>query len=63
MPVTFTPHKELIGRSNGEVEEGVDLVNRTGAALNEIVGAIRKLTERAEESPRAPAKRSIAAVA
>jgi len=55
--------KELIGRSNGEVEEGVDLVNRTGAALNEIVGAIRKLTERAEESPRTPAKRSVAAVA
>ncbi|MCW5693428.1 MAG: PAS domain-containing methyl-accepting chemotaxis protein [Pseudolabrys sp.] len=35
--------KELIGRSNGEVGEGVDLVNRTGTALNEIVGTIRKL--------------------
>jgi len=35
--------KELIGRSNGEVGEGVDLVNRTGTALEEIVGAIRKL--------------------
>jgi len=43
----------LIGRSNQEVAEGVDLVNRTGAALGDIVAAIRRLTEQgAEPAPK-----------
>lgn len=33
--------KELITGSTGQVKEGVDLVNRAGASLTEIVGSIR----------------------
>ena len=33
--------KELITSSTGQVKEGVDLVNRAGASLTEIVGSIR----------------------
>jgi methyl-accepting chemotaxis protein len=36
--------KELIGRSNAEVKDGVNLVNSTGTALSDIVNAIKKLT-------------------
>ena len=35
----------LITNSAGQVKEGVDLVNRAGTALDEIVVAIRKVTE------------------
>ena len=36
--------KILIQDSNGQVKDGVDLVNRAGGALEEIVGAIGKVT-------------------
>src|SRR5271169_3764714 len=35
--------KDLITNSNGQVKEGVDLVNRAGASLNEIVESIKKV--------------------
>jgi len=35
--------KTLIQDSNGQVKEGVELVNRAGEALNEIVGSISKV--------------------
>ena len=35
--------KALIQDSNGQVKNGVDLVNRAGEALNEIVGSIGKV--------------------
>ncbi|MGI9505777.1 MAG: methyl-accepting chemotaxis protein, partial [Geminicoccaceae bacterium] len=35
--------KTLIQDSNGQVKEGVELVNRAGAALSEIVGSISKV--------------------
>jgi len=35
--------KALIQNSNGQVKNGVDLVNRAGTALNEIVGSIGKV--------------------
>ncbi len=35
--------KALIQNSNGQVKNGVDLVNRAGEALNEIVGSIGKV--------------------
>src|SRR5213078_5379433 len=34
--------KDLITDSTGQVKEGVDLVNRTGASLQEIVDSIKK---------------------
>jgi methyl-accepting chemotaxis protein len=37
--------KDLITNSNGQVKEGVDLVNRAGASLNEIVESIKKVVE------------------
>src|SRR6202142_374897 len=33
--------KDLITSSNGQVAQGVELVNKTGAALDEIVAAIK----------------------
>ena len=36
--------KDLISKSSGEVKDGVDLVNRTGAALNEIAVSINKVS-------------------
>ena len=36
--------KTLIQDSNGQVKDGVDLVNRAGEALTEIVGSIGKVT-------------------
>ncbi len=36
--------KTLIQDSNGQVKDGVDLVNRTGETLKEIVGSIGKVT-------------------
>jgi len=35
--------KDLITNSNGQVKNGVDLVNRAGASLNEIVESIKKV--------------------
>ncbi len=37
--------KDLISNSSGQVQEGVDLVNRAGAALAEIVASIRQVAE------------------
>ena len=37
--------KELITNSNGLVKDGVDLVNRAGGSLNEIVASINKVVE------------------
>jgi methyl-accepting chemotaxis protein len=37
--------ENLITNSNGQVKEGVDLVNRAGTALNEIVESIKKVTD------------------
>ncbi|MEW6451647.1 MAG: methyl-accepting chemotaxis protein [Pseudomonadota bacterium] len=37
--------KELITNSTAQVKQGVDLVNRAGTALNEIVVSIRKVNE------------------
>jgi methyl-accepting chemotaxis protein len=37
--------KDLITNSTGQVKQGVDLVNRAGTALNEIVVSIRKVSE------------------
>jgi methyl-accepting chemotaxis protein len=35
--------KDLITNSNSQVQEGVDLVNKAGAALGEIVGSIKEV--------------------
>jgi methyl-accepting chemotaxis protein len=37
--------KELITNSNGQVQEGVELVNHAGAALGEIVSSIKSVAE------------------
>jgi PAS domain S-box-containing protein len=37
--------KDLITNSNGQVQQGVDLVNRAGTALTEIVESIKKVAE------------------
>jgi methyl-accepting chemotaxis protein len=37
--------KDLITNSNSQVQQGVDLVNRAGTALNEIVESIKKVAE------------------
>ena len=37
--------KNLITNSGGQVKEGVDLVNRAGSALTEIVGSIKKVAD------------------
>jgi methyl-accepting chemotaxis protein len=37
--------KDLITNSNGQVKDGVDLVNRAGTALTEIVESIKKVAE------------------
>jgi methyl-accepting chemotaxis protein len=37
--------KDLIVNSSGQVRDGVDLVNRAGTALNEIVGSIRQVAD------------------
>ena len=34
----------LIGKSSGQVKNGVELVNRTGGALNEMVESIRQVS-------------------
>jgi methyl-accepting chemotaxis protein len=37
--------KELITNSSGQVQEGVDLVNRAGASLSEIVASIKQVAD------------------
>jgi methyl-accepting chemotaxis protein len=37
--------KDLITNSNGQVKEGVELVNKAGASLNEIVESIKKVAD------------------
>jgi methyl-accepting chemotaxis protein len=37
--------KDLITNSSGQVQQGVDLVNKAGAALGEIVGAIKEVAD------------------
>jgi methyl-accepting chemotaxis protein len=37
--------KDLITNSSGQVQEGVELVNKTGASLTEIVDSIKKVAE------------------
>ena len=37
--------KDLIVNSSGQVRDGVDLVNRAGASLNEIVGSIKQVAD------------------
>jgi methyl-accepting chemotaxis protein len=37
--------KDLITNSNGQVKEGVDLVNRAGTALTEIIESIKKVAD------------------
>jgi methyl-accepting chemotaxis protein len=37
--------KDLIGNSSGQVQEGVQLVNKAGAALEEIVASIRQVAD------------------
>jgi methyl-accepting chemotaxis protein len=37
--------KDLITSSSGQVQQGVELVNKTGAALDEIVAAIKEISE------------------
>ena len=37
--------KALITGSTGEIKDGVELVNRAGGALNEIVGSIKKVAD------------------
>ena len=37
--------KDLITNSSGQVQEGVDLVNRAGTSLTEIMGSIKRVVE------------------
>ena len=37
--------KDLIVNSSGQVQEGVELVNRAGTSLNEIVASIKKVAD------------------
>ncbi|MBS0249196.1 MAG: CZB domain-containing protein [Proteobacteria bacterium] len=37
--------KELITNSSGQVQEGVDLVNRAGSSLGEIIAAMKNVTD------------------
>jgi methyl-accepting chemotaxis protein len=41
--------KDLITNSSGQVQQGVELVNKTGAALDEIVAAIREIGDLVSE--------------
>jgi len=44
--------KDLITNSTGQVRAGVELVNKAGGALTEIVGSIKKVAEIVSEMPR-----------
>jgi methyl-accepting chemotaxis protein len=50
--------KDLIVNSNGKVKEGVALVNRAGASLNEIVESIKKVAEIVSDIATASAEQS-----
>jgi methyl-accepting chemotaxis protein len=49
---------ELITNSNGQVKNGVELVNRAGAALNEIVESIKGVTDIVADIATASAEQS-----
>jgi methyl-accepting chemotaxis protein len=51
--------KDLITNSSGQVQEGVELVNKAGASLTEIVGSIKRSPRSWRRSPRpAPSNRA-----
>jgi methyl-accepting chemotaxis protein len=50
--------KDLITSSSGQVQEGVELVNKAGASLNEIVGSIKKVAEIVAEIASASAEQA-----
>ncbi len=50
--------KDLITNSSIQVQEGVDLVNRAGASLNEIVASIKKVAEIVSDIASASAEQS-----
>src|SRR5208283_228421 len=50
--------KDLISSSNGQVKAGVELVNRAGASLNEIVESIKKVAETMAEIAGASAEQA-----
>jgi methyl-accepting chemotaxis protein len=50
--------KELITNSNGQVKDGVDLVNEAGRSLNEIVESIKKVTAVVSEIANASSEQS-----
>jgi methyl-accepting chemotaxis protein len=49
---------DLISKSNGQVQEGVDLVNQTGTSLNGIVDSINKVAEIVAEIANASAEQA-----
>ena len=51
--------KDLITNSSIQVKAGVDLVNRTGSSLGEIVGSIKKVSEIVVDIATASAEQSI----
>jgi methyl-accepting chemotaxis protein len=50
--------KDLITNSSGQVQEGVELVNKAGASLTEIVGSIQKVAEIVADIAAASAEQS-----
>jgi methyl-accepting chemotaxis protein len=50
--------KDLITNSSGQVQEGVELVNKAGASLNEIVESIKKVAEIVAEIASASAEQA-----
>jgi len=50
--------KDLITNSSGQVQEGVELVNKAGASLSEIVTSIKKVAEIVAEIAAASAEQS-----
>jgi methyl-accepting chemotaxis protein len=50
--------KDLITNSSGQVQEGVELVNKAGASLTEIVESIKKVAEIVSEIAAASAEQS-----
>jgi methyl-accepting chemotaxis protein len=50
--------KDLITASTGQVAEGVDLVNKAGGSLSEIVGSIKKVADIVSEIANASAEQS-----
>src|SRR5262249_22478561 len=50
--------KDLITNSSGQVQEGVELVNKAGASLTEIVESIKKVAEIVSDIAAASAEQS-----